>query len=215
MVAKRFEPQSPRRSIAIGVMIAFHGLLGYALATGLAKEAVELVKRPLTATIIEEVPVPPEPPPPPPPQQIVKAQQTTAPPPPFVPPSLVPPPVTDTPPLAVESVQTPPSAPVVIAPPAEPAPTPVVAAPPVSVQIAVVCPEQVAPEVPIRAVREGINGVVRARITVKSGQVTDVQILSGPRIFHENVRRAMLQYKCSSDGPQEIFATQTFNFQVN
>jgi len=70
----------------------------------------------------------------------------------------------------------------------------------------VACPTQVPPEMPRQAIREGVTGTVRAQITVKGGQVTDVQITSGPRVFYASVRAAIMQYKCIGDATtsQEI-----------
>ena len=44
-----------------------HVLIVWAMVTGLARKAVEVVKQPIVAQIIEEVKPPPPPPPPPPP----------------------------------------------------------------------------------------------------------------------------------------------------
>ena len=60
------------------VVILVHALVIYALLTGLARKAVEVIKKPLTATIIEEIKLPPPPPPPPP----KKIEIPEAPPPP-------------------------------------------------------------------------------------------------------------------------------------
>ncbi|MEY4139202.1 MAG: hypothetical protein RLZZ371_1384 [Pseudomonadota bacterium] len=84
---------------------------------------------------------------------------------------------------------------------------------PPQVGITLVCPTQVAPEMPRRAIKEGIEGVVRAQIHVKGKRIVDVTLLSGPRIFHAAVREAMLQYNCMTDGG-EVIATQEFNFKL-
>ena len=77
-----------------------------------------------------------------------------------------------------------------------------------------VCPSQVAPEMPRRAVREGVSGVVRAQIKIVNGAVAEVSILSGPRVFHEEVTKAIRQYKCLA-GNDEIVATQEFVFKLD
>jgi protein TonB len=70
---------SGRRMTGIVSVIAFHALLGYALANGLATKIVQVIQDPLETKIIEEVkPPPPDKPPPPPPK-------LSAPPPPFIP----------------------------------------------------------------------------------------------------------------------------------
>ena len=65
---------------------------------------------------------------------------------------------------------------------------------------------------PRQALREGIEGVVRAQVLVRDGVVREVTILSGPRVFHSAVRAAMLQYKCVDSG--EAIATQEIAFKL-
>jgi len=64
---------------------------------------------------------------------------------------------------------------------------------------------------PRKALQDGVEGVVKARITIKDGVVTDVAILSGPRVFHAAVRAAVMQYKCSSTG--DVVTNQEFAFK--
>jgi protein TonB len=66
---------------------------------------------------------------------------------------------------------------------------------------------------PRKAMQDGIEGVVKAQISIKGGVIQDVTILSGPRVFHAAVKSAMLQYKCVTDGT-EVVATQEFNFKL-
>ncbi len=61
-----------RHLIGITFVILVHAIVIYALVTGLARKAIEVIKKPLTATIIEEIKVPPPPPPPPPPKRVVE-----------------------------------------------------------------------------------------------------------------------------------------------
>ena len=97
------------------------------------------------------------------------------------------------------------------------APPPQVEAPaaakPARSEIGVACPTQVAPEMPKRAIQDGIFGVVRAQALIREGAVREVTILSGPRIFHAAVKAAMMQYKCTNDSG-DITATQEFNFKI-
>ena len=65
-------------------------LVIYALVTGLARKAVEVIKKPLTATIIEEVKLPPPPPPPPPKRVIEPPKAQPVPVQPYVPPPDIP-----------------------------------------------------------------------------------------------------------------------------
>ncbi|HEU4627051.1 MAG TPA: energy transducer TonB [Steroidobacteraceae bacterium] len=57
-----------RRAIVLMVIIAFHILLGYLLATGLGAQIIQVVAPPIQTDIIEEVKQRDEPPPPPPPE---------------------------------------------------------------------------------------------------------------------------------------------------
>jgi protein TonB len=57
-----------RRVVVLLVIIVFHILLGYLLATGLGAQIIQVVAAPLQTDIIEEVQQRDEPPPPPPPE---------------------------------------------------------------------------------------------------------------------------------------------------
>ncbi len=211
----RFETRdSSQRFKGIVIVVVLHALLGYALVSGLARKGLNLIKKPLEAVVIQEVIIPPPPPPPPPPKKIEKlpdAPKVEAPPPPFVPPPDVTPPVTSNAPV-IQSVATPPPAPAVIAPPPPPPPAPV-ATGPKRASIGLACPTQVPPEMPRKALKEGIEGVVKAQIHIRGGTILDVTILSGPRVFHAAVKEAMMQYTCVTDGG-EVIATQEFNFKL-
>ncbi len=213
-----------RRAAGWAVVAGVHLLIGYGLVSGTARKGLELIKKPLEAVVIQEVIIPPPPPPPPPPPkeikppEAVKPPQVQAPPPPFVPPpEVAPPPAAPT----IAATPTPPPAPPPIVPPPPSAAPVAVAAPtpppapakPLSAEIGVVCPTQVKPEMPRRAVQEGAEGVVRAQALIANGAVKEVTILSGPRVFHAAVRAAMLQYRCTSD-TGELLATQEFVFKV-
>src|SRR6266404_2092844 len=100
-----------RHLIGIAFVVLVHALVIYGLMTGLARKAVEVIKKPLTATIIEEIKLPPPPPPPPPPRKIVEppkvqVQQ------PYVPPPDIPPPVAPSEPVIASVAPTPPPEPV-------------------------------------------------------------------------------------------------------
>jgi len=56
-----------RHLVGITFVILIHLLVIWALLSGLGQRVIEVVKKPLTATIIEEIKAPPPPPPPPPP----------------------------------------------------------------------------------------------------------------------------------------------------
>src|SRR5487761_2229264 len=195
----------PRRHlVGFTFVILLHVLIVYALVTGLAKKVVDVVRAPIETKVIEEIKKPPPPP------------EIEAPPPPFIPPPEVqiatPPPqqptisvTTSTPPPAPVTIA--PTAPVVVAPPAPPPPRPA------TMSIGVACTKQVQPSMPVKAIREGITGTVKAEATIKGGKVIEVRILhSFPRgVFDAAVKTAMMQYGCQS-GDEEIKAEQTFDF---
>jgi protein TonB len=206
---RKYGQKDPTRRIIGWVIVAIvHAIVLYGLITGTTMNALKIIKKPLEAAVIQEVIIPP-PPPPPPPKEIVKPQtpKVEAPPPPFVPPPEVTPPVTAP---AITSIQTPPPSPPVIAPPPPPAAPP---APSGRQDMTVACPTQAKPVMPPQAVRSGTTGTVTAQATIRDGHVVDVQILSGPRVFHNAVREAMMQYKCIS-GSGDIIATQAFDFKL-
>lgn len=208
----------PRKHlVGLTAVIVFHVLLVWLLLSGLAKKVVDIVREPIETKVIEEVK------PPPPPTEIVlpPPPKMEAPPPPYIPPPEVqiatPPPPAPT--ISVAPSPTPP-APVDIkpvqAPPPPAAPAPAPAPRPAVMSIGVACANQVQPQMPTKAAREGINGTVRARATIKGGKVIAVEILSSqPRgVFDNAVRTAMMQYGCASAGDDEIKAEQTFDFKL-
>ena len=194
-----------RHLIGITFVILVHAIVIYALVTGLARKAIEVIKKPLTATIIEEIKAPPPPPPPPPPRKIVeppKAMQQ-----PYVPPPDVP--VTTTSEPVISSVSpTPPPEPVVIAPPAPP----VVEAPPAPPKPAIrrgaVPIERVEPIYPREAIKDNIaSGKVVARLQVdEKGLVTSVTIVEANprRVFDREVIKALSQWKFKPEGDRYI-----------
>ena len=200
-------PDKSRRTRGIAVALAVHILLGWLLVSGTARKGLELLTQPLQAVVIQEVVVAP----PPAPKVVLppKALHVPLQPPPFVPTPQVA--VQAPPTLAIEAVAV-----AHEAPPLAPAPVVVAAAPaaPAARQdMAIVCPTQVSPEMPRRALLDGTQGVVKAQVRIADGAVREVTFLSGPRIFYAAVRSAMLQYKCSRDSG-EVVATQDFNFRL-
>jgi len=73
---------SPRKLAALALVALLHVAIIYAFVTGLGEQAVQVLRAPLEAKIIQEVKPPPVVAPPPPPPML-------APPPPFIPPPLV------------------------------------------------------------------------------------------------------------------------------
>jgi periplasmic protein TonB len=192
-----------RHLIGISFVVLIHAIVIYALVTGLARKAIEVIKKPLSATIIEEIKAPPPPPPPPPPKRIVeppKAMQQ-----PYVPPPDVPVPTQTTEPVISAVTATPPTEPVVIAPPAPP----VVEAPPKpAVRRGAVPIERVEPVYPREAIKDNIaSGKVVARLQVdEKGLVTSVTIVEANprRVFDREVIRALSQWKFKPEGDRYI-----------
>lgn len=207
-----YQPKDPvRRYKGIAIVVALHLVIGWAIVSGTARNALVAIKKPLQAVVIQDVVIPP----PPPPKKVTppQAPKVEAPPPPFVPPPDTPAPVPSTAPQ-IAAVATPPPRPVEIAPPppppAPPAPAKVA---PDRTDLRIACPTQVPPQWPRKAIQEGTEGTVKASALIKGGVIQEITILSGPRIFHAAVKAAMLQYKCAADAG-EITATQDFVFKL-
>jgi len=49
---------------------------------------------------------------------------------------------------------------------------------------------------------------------ISNGTVLDVTILSGPRVYHEAVKTAVMQYKCNKSIGGEVTVTQEFKFTI-
>ena len=80
--------------------------------------------------------------------------------------------------------------------------------------IAIVCPVQAKPEMPPRALAEGISGEVASRATVRGGKVVHVDIVKSTPlgVFDASVRRAMSQYQCKVAGGDQVVVEQSFDF---
>ncbi len=105
-----------RHMLGIGVVILVHALVIWALLSGLGQSVIQIIKKPLNATIIEEVKLPPPPPPPPPPPKKI-IEPPKAPPPPidtYVPPPDIPSPAPTTAPVITAITPTAPTEPHVI-----------------------------------------------------------------------------------------------------
>lgn len=144
---RRQQPPKSGRMVGIVVVVLLHVGLIYALASGLARDAVQIVTEPLETKIIEDVvPPPPEEPPPPPPPEF------ETPPPPFMPPpeiqiSQPPPP---NPPVTVTTNVKPP---VVQRPTPNPTPAPAPPAPPTGGKLDVKSLQRARAEYPSQSIR--------------------------------------------------------------
>jgi len=184
-------PPVPRNYAGIAIVVVLHILLGYAIANGLGRKFVEVLKKPLDVALIEEIKPPP--PPPPKPAQVPKA--SNVPPPAYVPPAEV-------------AVQAPP--PVITAttavPPPEP-PAPVVkVAPAEPINVAVACPNHldVRSHVPYppRALTMALTGDVLVEFVVAAdGDIKNVQIVqSSNAVFNRAATDAIARFKCIGQG---------------
>jgi len=199
-----------KHAIGIVIVVALHVFLIYALLTGLARKAVEVVKKPLTATIIEEIKPPPPPPPPPPPKRIVEPPKVQAPE-PYVPPPDIPAPQPQTAPtITVAPSPTPPPEPYVIAPP-PPVVAPAPPAPPSPKPAIRKDPQRKSGDdlvYPRQAIRAGITkGRVVARVMIdEKGNVYDVVIQSSdpPRIFDRTVIDGVKEWKYAAEGEKYV-----------
>ena len=193
-----------RHVIGIAFVVLIHAIVIYALVTGLARKAIEVIKKPLSATIIEEIKAPP--PPPPPPKKIVEMPKVQAPVETYVPPPDVPVPTIEAPVITAVTPAPPPPepyviAPPVVAPPAPPAPKPAIRKNPKRTSGADL-------EYPRAALRAGIEkGQVIARVMIdEKGNVTDVVILSSdpPKVFDRTVIDGVKEWKYSAEGDKYI-----------
>lgn len=189
-----------RHAIGVTFVVLLHVFVIYALVTGLARKAVEVIKKPLSATIIEELKAPP--PPPPPPKKIVEAPKVK-PPETYVPPPDVPVAVSTGP--SITAITTaPPTEPHVIAPPAPPAPP--VQKPAIRRGVTRIAGDS--PEYPKQAIRDNITkGKVVARLQIdEQGNVTEVTIVSAEpaKYFDRAVIQALKTWKFRAEGEKYV-----------
>ncbi len=214
----RYLQRNPSRRInGVVIVLLVHALIGYALIYGTARQSLQFIKKPQASVVIQEVtiaPPPAKPPPPPPAQKVLRPVQPQVAEVPAQPRFM---PMPDAPVAlgTVASLAALPAEPAAPVPTASPSPSPAPAAAvakPSRNDMDVACPIQVSPEMPPRALREGAQGVVRAKALIRDGAVKEVTIVSGPPVFHAAVKAAMLQYKCTHDA-QEVTVFQQFNFK--
>ena len=192
-----------RHLVGITFVILIHVLVIWALMSGLGQKVIEVVKKPMTAKIIEEIkpPPPPQPPPPPPPKRVIEPPKVVIEQ-PFVPPPEIPVPAPQAPVIA-NVAPTPPPEPVAIAPPviaAPPAPAPAKPA----IRQGVSCSKRDAPTFPREAIRAKVQrGRVNAILTIdEKGNVAEVKIASSdpPRVFDRAVQDTLSEWKCVGEG---------------
>ncbi len=179
-----------------------HALVIWALMTGLARKAIEVIKKPLTATIIEEVKLPP--PPPPPPKKIIEAPKVQPPVQTYVPPPDIPVPATTSAPVISAITATAPTEPHVIAPPPVVAPPPPPPKPAIRRGSQLVIVEKEDVTYPREAIRASIEkGMVMARLHIdEKGNVTDVEIMSAGSAAACSTARSSARCRCGSSRPK-------------
>lgn len=196
----------------LALVVGLHVLLGYAIVSGLARQVIDVVKKPLEAAVIVDLP----PPPPPKIEKVREIVKTEVPP----PPAYVPPPEVAVPPspapVITQTQSEPPRAPVEIAPPAPPAPPPVVAKPePVKQDITLACPgyqATIAQALEDAFDRVGITGTVRTLIKLRGSQIVEVVPQSGPPAYFKYLAPAIKRIKCASQGADEVHVVLDVHF---
>ena len=198
--------QPGKHLTGITVVIVLHVIVVYALVTGLARKAMDVIKQPMTTKVIEEVkkPPPPDTPPPPPPKlvQII--------------PTFVPPPEVQ---ISSPVQQVVISNPTPVAPPVYAPPKPVVAAPPAPPSVGTACPnsQQIRTEIkyPAAARKDGIQGEVLVEFTVATnGEIKDVDVKSSSnRVFNSVSVNAVRQFKCNAQA-RDVRVQVPFSFKL-
>jgi protein TonB len=197
--------------VGLSIVFALHVFIIYALITGLATKAINVIKKPIETKMVEEAKPPPQPetPPPPPP----KMQQ---PPPPFIPPPEVQIAIAAPPANTITAVTSTPPPPVAaIAPPA-PAHVPVRV--PAVIDVSHSCTTPPYPAASRRAEEEG-KVQIRYLIDV-DGKVVKAEIVhsSGHRRLDDAARDALGTCKFrvgTVDGkPEQTWAHVEYTFRI-
>ncbi len=205
------QQRDPRQHmLGTALVIGFHVILAYALLNGLARKVIDVVKKPLDVSLVEEIKAEPPPKPTPPPKQVVPQPKSEVPP-PFVPKVEV-------------AVETPQPAPTITASntPPEPAPPAPVAepAPPPPVNVAVACPNHVSVRskvpYPTQAQRQGISGDVLIEFTVApDGGVGGINVVrSSNAVFNAVSIDAVSQLRCVGQG-KNVRVRVPFSFRLD
>ncbi len=78
--------------------------------------------------------------------------------------------------------------------------------------IRTLCPKYAYPLFPRAAINANIAGTVIAEARIADGKVQSVRFISGPDVYYDSVRKAMLQYECVAT-VGDVYSTQEFRFQ--
>ena len=202
--------RTPRKHVVgFAVVVVLHGLLFWAINSGLARKFVKVIKGPVEAILLEETkPDIPPPPPPPPPKNL------PPPPPAYVPPVDVP--VSAPSPVnAIAAVSNTPQ------PVAQPSPAPVQAHVPVSTPAVISASSCEKPEYPSASKRLEEEGTVQLKFLVGvDGKVIEsaVEKSSGFRRLDEAARAGLskCQFKPGTvDGkPQQSWASMKYTWRL-
>ncbi|MBK7591115.1 MAG: energy transducer TonB [Betaproteobacteria bacterium] len=206
-----------RHLVGITFVVLLHALIVYALVSGLARKAVEVIKKPIDAKIIEEIKAPPPPPPPPKPVQ-QQPQRVEVAPQPYIPPPDIEVPTTPQTAPTISAVTTEaPTQPYVIAPPPPVAVAPPPPAPKPAVRRGIARVSGEDPVYPREAIKAGVakgHVVVRLQIDEK-GNVIDIKLVTAdpPRVFDRVVAAAVKDWKFLAEGEKYV-AEVEFNFTL-
>lgn len=232
-----YQPQDrARRFIGLAVVALLHVLVIWGLMSGLARKAIEVIKKPIEVAIVDEPrpadpvppPPPPAPPPPPSPSPSPPPRVIDRPPPPTAPapapapvvtaPEVVVPAAAPAPPIQVTQERAPdkpaetrPAAPLAPQPAAAPATRPAPRA-----EVAIVCPGYQGILKSVLAGewnRVGITGDVKVVIRVRGNQILDVTPQSGPREYYRAVQRAVRRMNCTVEGAEEQLVPLEIGFR--
>jgi len=211
-------PPAAGRRQGLILVVLLHVLLGWALASGLAKKAVEVIQKPIEMAVIQETQPPPPPPPPPKIEKIKDIPKVDTPPPPaYVPPPEVVPATSPQPVLSQVQSEPPKQVAETAPPPVAPlAPAAVEPKPIVKQDITAACPGYqtlLAQSLEDAFDRVGIAGTVRTLIKVRGAQIIDVQAQSGPKEYHKFLQTALKRLRCSTPGADEVHVTLDVNFR--
>lgn len=191
--------------VGFTVVVLLHVAVVWFIMTGLARKAIDIIKKPLETQIIEEV----RPPPPPPPVQLPPPPKFIAPPPPYIPPPEVqvnvpPPPNTIAVATNVVPVGPPPPIAAVAAPPAPAAPAP----PTIRAACTNYAKAMGDSAYPREAIRNGIDrGEALIRFTVSAnGEIKDITAVSSTNgAFARAAITAVHDFKCNAQGRDIVF----------
>jgi protein TonB len=208
------EKNGASRFTGLGIVILIHIVLIYAIASGLARKAVEAIKGPIETKVIEEKVKPP----PPPDKVVPPPPDLKAPPPPYVPPpefqvtAPAPPAV-----MAAPTTSVPPATTTVAATPAPAPPAPAPVAKPTKITAGMVCTKMGKPEMP--SVSWSGEALYKVVATVKAGRVASIEVTSLRSGVDRKAQRALISaiestlkdtYECPGD---HVFE-QEFQFRL-